>query len=489
MKVVVLFCCLCFLILLLLGTLVWLRVQEWDASKWQALDPIDAESLKLRDFKRDAHSPVLEVQETESYPHDKATRRKMLKQMERAANLETLELLAYRFNQLPPLNAKKFTLEEGHIPIVMLVHSRVLYFQHTVEQYRQVKNINKTVMVISHDGIFPEVLDLVLGIDFCQVKQLVFPYHLKWMKKLGVLPLVGYQVWLPNPGMLKLHWTWALTQAWYNIESSSVIDEVAYMEDDFFVTPDFYLALKAMVKLRDKVCTIDTCFTSVVGAHLFYLGANYKPSISRLTQTKFFCPKNSYTGISFSRERWESLRALYHQYCLLSNNHWDDGLHALMSGPKAQVPNLVLSTSFPRAIHAGRCGGVHFRRTGEQCNVTEDVRVFTRDYVSPVVQQLSRGMDMPQFEAPIHFDDMVLSCRKNVTGRRCYGCSSRRYWPPNYVKMCYHLSHPDFRHVTWGAGGILDLEAYIPTAIHRIHRASKVYRKLRGESGNRKQES
>ena len=66
---------------------------------------------------------------------------------------------------------------------------------------------------------------------------------------------------------------------------------------------------------------------------------------------------------------------------------------------------------------------------------------------------------------------------------------SRRYWPPNYVKMCYHLSHPDFRHVTWGAGGILDLEAYIPTAIHRIHRASKVYRKLRGESGNRKQES
>ena len=67
----------------------------------QALDPIDAESLKLRDFKRDAHSPVLEVQETESYPHDKATRRKMLKQMERAADLETLELLAYRFNQVP----------------------------------------------------------------------------------------------------------------------------------------------------------------------------------------------------------------------------------------------------------------------------------------------------------------------------------------------------------------------------------------------------
>lgn len=72
----------------------------------------------------------------------------------------------------------------------------------------------------------------------------------------------------------------ALTQAWYNIESSSVIDEVAYMEDDFFVTPDFYLALKAMVKLRDKVCTIDTCFTSVVGAHLFYLGANYKVTLN-----------------------------------------------------------------------------------------------------------------------------------------------------------------------------------------------------------------
>lgn len=223
-----------------------------------------------------SHTDHLEPLCRPSSPSAVTHRRAYLRRLVTAPDLYTLETWATQFNTLPPLNHRKFTLEENFIPIVLLVHDRTDYLQEVLNQYRSVVDISKTILVISHDGIYPEVLDLVLSIDFCQVKQLIFPYSVKWMQQLRAEMQIGYQLWLSNPGMLKLHWTWALTQAWYNVayvprdkEKPVQVQEVCYMEDDFFVAPDFYLALKEMKGLKRRVCSLDTCFASVVGVHAF----------------------------------------------------------------------------------------------------------------------------------------------------------------------------------------------------------------------------
>ena len=50
----------------------------------------------------------------------------------------------------------------------------------------------------------------------------------------------------------------------------------------------------------------------------------------------------------------------------------------LMNGPSPQLSPMVLQVDFPRALHAGRCGGVHFQaKTSDACDIAEDVKVFT----------------------------------------------------------------------------------------------------------------
>ena len=82
-------------------------------------------------------------------------RKQYLKQLRRAPNLVTLETWAYQFNQFPPLNHHKFQTEPDFIPIVLLVHQRTSYLKHVIEQYRNVVNISKTMLIISHDGVDP----------------------------------------------------------------------------------------------------------------------------------------------------------------------------------------------------------------------------------------------------------------------------------------------------------------------------------------------
>lgn len=372
-------------------------------------------------------------------------RKRYLYKLASAPDLSTLESWSSQFNSLPPLNHQKFALEEGFIPIVILVHERALYLKQAIELYRSVVNISKTMLIISHDGIYPEVLDLVLSIDYCQVKQLVFPYHIRWMENVGALARIGYQVWFANAGALKLHWTWALTQAWYNVLYSSnatyQVDEVAYMEDDFFVTKDFYVALKAMKKLKSKVCTCDRCFASTVGYH----GFQPKHHRNSSSSTVFRCNSNSYTGISFSRREWTHLRSLYDQYCTLRNNHWDDGWHRLMNGRHPLLPPTVLSVKAPRAIHVGRCEGLHF--SSRKCDVQKIVEKFESTF-QPSRDDASSDFE---FKEPPHWNKSQAKCASKFRRKRQVGYSDSKIWPPNYLKTCYHLSHPSFQHVTWGA--------------------------------------
>lgn len=60
-------------------------------------------------------------------------------------------------------------LEEDFIPIVAYVHERPHYFKQVLEALRQVKGIEKTLLVVSHDGLNESLVRMVQQVDFCQV--------------------------------------------------------------------------------------------------------------------------------------------------------------------------------------------------------------------------------------------------------------------------------------------------------------------------------
>lgn len=106
-----------------------------------------------------SHTDHLEPLCRPSSPSAVTHRRAYLRRLVTAPDLYTLETWATQFNTLPPLNHRKFTLEENFIPIVLLVHDRTDYLQEVLNQYRSVVDISKTILVISHDGIYPGQFD------------------------------------------------------------------------------------------------------------------------------------------------------------------------------------------------------------------------------------------------------------------------------------------------------------------------------------------
>lgn len=92
-------------------------------------------------------------------------------------NRENLIYLVKNFNTYGAIrNADKFQLEEDYIPLVIRVYNKHEYLKFSLEQMRNVDGINKTMIIVSHDGIFEEVFKVVQEIDFCQVKQIIHPH-------------------------------------------------------------------------------------------------------------------------------------------------------------------------------------------------------------------------------------------------------------------------------------------------------------------------
>jgi len=59
---------------------------------------------------------------------------------------------------------------------VLYVHNRPRYLRLVVDSLSRVEGIGEALLIVSHDGYFPEMDRIVQGIDFCQVKQIFAPY-------------------------------------------------------------------------------------------------------------------------------------------------------------------------------------------------------------------------------------------------------------------------------------------------------------------------
>ena len=87
--------------------------------------------------------------------------------------------LMERMNQAPFKNTDKFPLKkvsDNQIVLVVFTHKRHEYFRLVIESLRQVEGISEVLLIISHDGYFQPMVDLVKTIDFCRVKEIFFPY-------------------------------------------------------------------------------------------------------------------------------------------------------------------------------------------------------------------------------------------------------------------------------------------------------------------------
>ena len=304
------------------------------------------------------------------------------------------------------------------IPILLLVHERTTYLEPALRLYARVRGINSTTLVVSHHGVDPAVFGLVEAVRFCRVRQLLFGSH------------AGQQ----GAAALKLHFTWAVTQVFMQLEAQ----EVLYMEDDYWPTPDLYHHTLWLQGMREAHCP--ECVGSVLGEHPPDWTERHADAAKWLTASQrallykpyVGCSLNSPAGITIPARTWDALRRHADAYCDRHVVAYDDAIHALQNAQSPSRARVLepgwLTAGYPRCLHVGRCGGISYRANegddaAQACNVEHDLESFARAWVVPMLADGAlasgeHGLAAAQRSIPKHprqswrIDEGVAICRE-----------------------------------------------------------------------------
>jgi hypothetical protein len=216
-------------------------------------------------------------------------------------------------------------------PVAMYVHERPHYFREVVKALKRVVGIgNVCVLVVSLDSIQQEMIDIVLAVDFAPVRVLFHPVRDDLLK---VQPVVA----------IKQHWMWLQDQIWTRVpETKDLTGDVALLEEDHIVTPDYLQVLTRLIQLRRGNCS--ACWGVTVRWACMHDDDK---------DVRKVCRSHSVinTGIAFDRSTYEAIKASDFE---AFSDGWDWSLfHLAQTG---QMGDMMLGPAVSRIANIGRLG-------------------------------------------------------------------------------------------------------------------------------------
>ncbi|XP_066533239.1 alpha-1,6-mannosyl-glycoprotein 2-beta-N-acetylglucosaminyltransferase [Hoplias malabaricus] len=283
-------------------------------------------------------------------------------------------------------NADTFP-EDPEVVLVVQVHKRPAYLKMLIESLEKAQEVQKFLVVFSHDYFSEEISALVKGITFCKVLQIYFPYSIqlypnefpghdlrdcpKDISKENAIKTGCINAEHPDTyghyreafiTQTKHHWWWKLH---FVFERVTVLqgykDYTVFIEEDNYILPDFYPYFKSMTKLRNSHCA--DCDVLALGNHD---GVSNFVEHSDKTETLGWMSTKHNIGMGISRDVYYKLMGCNNAFCTYDDYNWDWTLQNL-SGTCIPKPLKVLVACGTRVLHTGNCGLHH----QEACNPDE----------------------------------------------------------------------------------------------------------------------
>lgn len=278
-----------------------------------------------------------------------------------------LSISLQKHNLLPPRNLDSYpNLTKDHIIIVLYVHNRPSYLRIVVDSLSRVAGINETLLIVSHDGYFEEMSNIVENITFCLVKQIFAPYspHIfpttfpgvssydcKGRSDPSVAKCEGSRDQygnhrLPNIVALKHHWWWMMNTVWDGLEETRRHHgDILFIEEDHYIYPNAYRNLQRLIALKPKKCP--DCYA-----------ANLAPSVvvSRGEKWEMLVAERvGNVGYAFNHSVWRKIHRKAREFCLFDDYNWDITMWAAVY---PSFGGAVYTLRGPRtsAVHFGECG-------------------------------------------------------------------------------------------------------------------------------------
>ncbi|XP_053622684.1 alpha-1,6-mannosyl-glycoprotein 2-beta-N-acetylglucosaminyltransferase isoform X2 [Plodia interpunctella] len=315
--------------------------------------------------------------------------------------------------------------------IAIQVHTRLTYLRHLIVSLAQARDIDKTLLVFSHDYYDEEINALVKSIDFTKVMQIFYPYSIQTHPHEfpGMDPNdcprdAKYDVAIQqrcnnakHPDLhghyreakytqTKHHWWWKANRIFNQLQcTSGHTGMVLFLEEDHYVAEDFIYMLNLLRTTADKTCPY--CEILSLGTYLktyqYHVNGDKRKkqlTLSYIQQVKaaneerrrrqesqtwnFQVYPNLYSsiqkveitpwhssmhnmGFAFNRTVWNTIMELRDLFCNYDDYNWDYSLLRLSQNRPGKEKFRVIMCKGPRVFHIGECG-IHHKKSN--CNAS-----------------------------------------------------------------------------------------------------------------------
>lgn len=272
-------------------------------------------------------------------------------------------------------NGDKFP-DGPEVVIVVQVHNRPAYLRMLIQSLENAEDVDRFLVIFSHDYFSEEISNLVKGITFCKVLQIYFPYSRQLypaefpgqdpkdcprdIAKVDAIKSGCLNAEHPDSyghyreagvTQTKHHWWWKLHFVWERVHILQGFSGFTiFLEEDNYILPDFFHLFKNMVEQKKTECT--DCDMLALGNHdnLAY----FKEYSSKLDTASWLSTKHN-IGMGISREVYYKLMGCSNEYCTYDDYNWDWTIQNL-SGTCISKPLKVLVARGSRVLHTGDCG-------------------------------------------------------------------------------------------------------------------------------------
>ncbi|KAG9344803.1 hypothetical protein JZ751_010490 [Albula glossodonta] len=291
--------------------------------------------------------------------------------------------------------------------VLVQVHNRLENLKLLIESLRRARGIENVLLVFSHDYWSPEINQVVTAIDFCPVLQIFFPFSIQLypqefpgndprdcprdISKTDALKLGCNNAEYPDSfghyreakfSQTKHHWWWKLHFVWEKVKVLKGHNGlVLLVEDDHFLSPDFYHLLKKMSSLKREQCP--DCDILSLGAygHVSYASKANKVEVKAWKSTEHNM------GMALSRETYQKLIRCTDTFCTYDDYNWDWSIQHLTVSCLPTFLKVMVSEA-PRIFHAGECG-IHHNRA---CMPSSQTAMIDRVLQSNVNQLFPKSL-------------------------------------------------------------------------------------------------
>jgi hypothetical protein len=321
-----------------------------------------------------AHNTAAKQQQTKQETHDHVT----LDLLPSQNGPDSIQILRDRLNKANReqvvLNADKYpALASDGIVLIVQVHRREGYLEQLFNSMRNVRGIEKVLLVISHDYYYDDMMKLVQTVDFCRVTQIFYPFSLQ-----------AYPDQFPGPSRndcprdstkeqaqamnctnanypdeyghyreakitaVKHHWWWKLNMVFDGMRATKDFNGyVMFLEEDHYLSPDFLYMTEKLIALKEEKCT-DCDFINLG----MYTAVKAVSNLAHRVSVGIWNAGKNNMGFGINRKTWEQIKSCKEHFCNYDDYNWDWSINSM--GQSCLQRNLkVLVVKEPRIFHIG----------------------------------------------------------------------------------------------------------------------------------------